>query len=242
MEKFISCENCEQGYIYSDEGVKSCKCRLEWQKKELFENDLKKSGIPSKIENYDISMYIGKDEFDNIPKLKKYVKEFSIRFNSINLYFWSKINSTQKTTVAQWIGKELLKRRKSVSFMLMDNLIQLLMNGYMDKDNSREKIADLLEKDFIIIDDSFDKAKVNIYHSKYQISFLDNFLRTRMENLEKATCFTSNLSIDEVGEIWGRSLKKLLERNIITPMEFNDNREGKNYVIKANKDFDIWSD
>ena len=40
-----------------------------------------------------------------------------------------------------------------------------------------------LECDFLIIDDSFDKKKATIFKSGYQIPFLDEFLRTRLEIL-----------------------------------------------------------
>lgn len=243
ITKFIPCENCEQGYIYNSDTVTKCKCLSDWQKKEHYQYKFSLSNLPYNIQNYTIDKYIGDDEEHNLDKLKKYINEFEIKYKVVHLYFWSYINSTQKTTIAQYIANQLLIRNYNVQFILMDNLIHTLMDAQFQYD-IRENIEKLFECDFLIIDDCFDTKKVNLYKSGYQISYLDNFLRSRLENIGKATCFTSNLPLSEIGKDWGKSIEELLNRNVPTPMEFKDgiNENGEKLITKfKNLDIDeLW--
>ena len=189
----------------------------EQQNKALFDLRFSESGLPPHVKDLTLSDYIGENRA--IPrKLKKFVAEFDGRYDSIHLYFWSHKNGTQKTTTASIVGKLLLEKGKSVRFILMGELLPLLTG--MDSDPVVRQ--DLLNCDFLVIDDSFDKKKATIYRSGYQISFLDIFLRERLEVKRKATCFTSNFSIEEIDEdVFGKSLKKLVERSIPDPFEFD---------------------
>ena len=114
----------------------------------------------------------------------------------------------------------------------MSDLVKLLsQESFEDNDHYLERCRN---SDFLIIDDSFDKKKVTIYKSGYQIPFLDTFLRSRLENDRKATCFTSNtsaLNIDE--ETFGKNLKNLILRTV-HEFRFDDS-----YTLKD--DFDVKS-
>lgn len=194
----------------------------EWeaiQAKGLMNSRFLGSGLPFHVRDLTLRDYIGSNR--SIPrKLTKYVSEFDSKYRNIHLYFWSHENGTQKTTTASIVGKELLAQGKTVRFILMGELLSLLTD--LDrKEDAQSRRQDLLMSDYLIIDDSFDKRKATIYRSGYQISFLDIFLRERLEVLKKATCFTSNFSIDEIDEdVFGISLKKLVKRSVPDPFEF----------------------
>lgn len=195
----------------------------EWkdaQDRAMFSSRFGQTGLPQHVKDLSFADYIGSSRV--IPrKLTKYVKDFDKTFHRIHLYFWSHDNGTQKTTMASVVGKELLKQGKTVRFILMGDLLSML-SDLERKEESQVRRADLLGCDFLIIDDSFDKMKATIYRSGFQISFLDIFLRERLEVTKKATCFTSNFSLDEIDEeVFGRSLKKLMKRSIIDPFEFD---------------------
>jgi DNA replication protein DnaC len=222
MKDFIPCTICEDGYIYLASGVKKCDCLREYQRNIILESRLNKSGIPLYMKDYSITQYIGSNSIENIHKLKKYVNKFKEKYHNISLYLWSYINSTQKTTVAQWLGKELLEKNISVGFTSMNSLVVLLQDAYYNKEGEKERVADLLSKDFLILDESFDKEKVIIWGEKYQKNFLDNFLRTRLETFQKPICFTSNISVNDVSEIWGNHIQALLTRHVPDVMEFKD--------------------
>ncbi|MBD3216509.1 MAG: hypothetical protein GF311_28100 [Candidatus Lokiarchaeota archaeon] len=185
-------------------------------KKKLFCR-VKRTSFPVSIVDYEIKDYLGENQ--NIDKLKKYVDNFGNKFKKIHLYLWSNLNGTQKTTVASWIAKELILKDFDCQFVLMDTLLKLLVSF----NDNQDEINKYLRCDFLVLDDSFDSKKVTVYRSGYQIPFLDNFLRQRLEGYQKATCFTSNFSIDSIDEsVFGKSICDLVDRNISLPMEFND--------------------
>lgn len=195
----------------------------EWktlQDKALFEARFEASGLPFHVKELSLKDYIGTNRA--IPrKLSIYLNKFEEKFCHVHLYFWSHENGTQKTTTASILGKELIEKGFSVRFILMGDLLSLL-SSLEKKDEVSSKRQELLECDYLVIDDSFDKKKATIYRSGFQISFLDIFLRERLEVKKKATCFTSNFSLDEIDEeVFGRSLKKLVKRSIPEPFEFN---------------------
>lgn len=194
----------------------------EWedvQARALFDSKYRGSGLPLHVKDLTLKNYIGSNR--SIPrKLTKYVNEFDSRYKNTHLYFWSHENGTQKTTTASIVGKELIAKNRSVRFILMGELLSLL-SDLERKEEALQRREDLLSCDFLIIDDSFDRKKATIYRSGYQISFLDIFLRDRLEVLKKATCFTSNFSVDEIDEeVFGTSLKKLIKRSVLDPFEF----------------------
>lgn len=211
----------------------------EWRdlkKRKHTEVLLKRSGIPYHALELTLDDYVGKD-IEKIEKMKMYIKDFKDRYRYVHLYFWSLENSTQKTTMASVLGKELLTAGFSVQFTLMSSLIKLLSEERFEP--KHEAILNPIRKaDFLIIDDSFDRKKATIYKSGYQIPFLDEFLRTRLEIEKKATCFTSNIPIDSIDtEVFGTSLKRLLERSIIDPFHFESSYELRNDF----KPEDLWS-
>lgn len=193
----------------------------EWkqlQDSALFDARFKASGLPIHVRDLLPRDYIGTNR--DIPrKLSKYVNCFDDKFSHVHLYLWSHENGTQKTTMASIVGKELIKKGKSVRFILMGELLSIL-TGLDNKEDNTARQDELLGCDYLVIDDSFDRRKATIYRSGYQISFLDIFLRERLEVRKKATCFTSNFSIDEIDEdVFGTSLKKLVKRSVPTPFE-----------------------
>lgn len=240
LNEFKSCGRCRDGYLFrrdknDEEFATPCPCRITYEKDELLRLNLYKSGISYDVINYDINSYVGNLSLDHVKKLKKFVKEFKPKFKCVNLYFWSKKNSTQKTTLAKWIARSLLEKGLTTRFILMDTLIKYLQTISFDDGSEKvriikTKIDQCCNVDFLIIDDSFDLNKITLYKSKYQLPFLDSFLRERLEQYKKSTCFTSNVPIEKIGDNFGISIEKLVERNIILPMQFKD------YVFYKDKD------
>jgi len=225
--------------VTEDNGEKVYTETKEWREfknSQRTQYSLIESNLPPHVAKLSLDDYIGSDR-DKIDKLKLYVDKFKEKFNSIHLYFWSTENGTQKTTTASIVGKLLIEKGFSVQFVLMSNLIKLLSEEKFNEGYT-EKVKKLRECDFLIIDDAFDKKKATIYKSGFQIPFLDEFLRTRLEVQRKATCFSSNFSMNEIDvDCFGISLKTLVKRNVIDPFYFNSSYELRN-------DFDIddlWS-
>jgi hypothetical protein len=160
--------------------------------------------------------YIGDDGV--MTKIHTYIDKFtSIGYPS--LYLWSMKNGTQKSTVARYLGRELIKKDFLAHMLLMSDLVAALTRrGFDDEDHW------LLERieavDLLIIDDSFDPKKITVYKSGYQVPFLDTFLRRRLEAIRKPICFTSNISIDSISDTFGNSIRSLVRRST-APIEMN---------------------
>ena len=119
----------------------------------------------------------------------------------------------------------------------MGDLIKYLQSEQFD-DNLSPLVEVYKSCDFLIIDDCFDKRKATMYKSGWQISFLDQFLRYRLETVRLATCFTSNFSIDDIDEnAFGISIKKLVSRSVPDPFHFTNLYQERN-TFDPN---DLWS-
>jgi hypothetical protein len=172
--------------------------------------------------------YRGSDTPGNIVKLSTYIdrmlhprNDHDKRFRSISLYLWSRKNGTQKSTVARWIGRQLIKGGLTSHMVLMSDLaVALTRKGFEDEDGWLLERLDAV--DLLIVDDAFDPKKITLYKSGYQLPFLDTFLRRRLEGLKKGICFTSNVPVTEIGSIFGQSIQALVKRSAPDPMEFND--------------------
>ena len=205
--EFRPCRKCDKGYIFveTEKGTVAtkCQCYKNFQEKKRIEIELTKgkvpvSIVPNSILEYDLEKdYIGTTSKDAIvPKLYKYIEKFDQRFADKIIYFTGRMG-TQKTTVACWLAKELVKQGKKVNYVIMNDLIRLLQ----DKDFKEELVPyykRLLTTDFLIIDRAFDKEQVTLYKSNYQLPFLDSFLRSRIEQYAKATCIVSNSDVESI--------------------------------------------
>lgn len=177
--------------------------------------------------------YVGKDLPGNLPKLRRYVDEFSSKYKKHSIYIWSRYNATQKTTISRALIRELkLKYGTGVNcFFVLANVLMSDLKNSEFSEESHAKIELYRKADFLVIDDAFTGDKVTKYQSGYQISFLDTFLRERLEVTRKATCFTSNIPVTEIGKFWGNSIQSLMNRSTYS-FEFND-------VIGVDSDFEI---
>jgi hypothetical protein len=183
---------------------------------------------------YGLDTYIGEDRFKNILKLKKYCDEFQKNFLHTHLYLWSRINGTQKSTCAKDIIVRLAKQGIKSKFVLMDRLIKTLLDAERD-DEAKQKTNEWSTSEFLVIDECFSKGQITLFKSGYQIAFLNTFLKERLEIFRRATCFTANVSIEDIGQEWGTSIQSLVDRSIPTPMLFNDTIEKTNF-----RNDDIW--
>ena len=108
----------------------------------------------------------------------------------------------------------------------MNDLINMLMKAERDED-IQTQIEKLTEVDLLIIDESFMKERVTIYRSGYQLSFLDTFLRNRIQSNKRGVIFISNISMDDIDKnIFGEGLIDLVKRNVTLNngnMLFEDN-------------------
>ena len=145
-------------------------------------------------------------------------------------------NGTQKTVLGNWIGKSLLSKGYSVRYLLMNNLVGMLQDVDF-KDGVQEKLDKLDSTDLLIIDEAFDKEKMRLYKSGFQISFIDTWLRNRIQTLNKGVVFISNVKPEDIEKQGlSHSIQDFVERECKkcnSFLEFKDN-----YILESHTEYD----
>ena len=224
--KFVPCRKCHKsktpGYIPSQMDGYSvlveCSCHKIWKEQWELEIKIKSSGLSEDDLQFNENSYIGSQKEELIPKILRYVDKFD-SVKSDALYFYG-INGTQKTTVAKWIGIKLIQKGYKIQYVTMKALIDVLIASFQDSNEERIERKDLYDRymncDLLILDEVFDRSKVILYASGYQIPFLDQFIRSRLDMMKKGILFISNKTISQISsEGFGESLQDLIERKVI---------------------------
>jgi DNA replication protein DnaC len=251
MTEFVPCRNCKgkagpkKGFFYVNvpygdstaKGIVECDCHKAYVQHEMLQIRAMEADIWPAALDYNIDAeYKGTKSKANVERLRKYVFEFD-KFKSAMVYIYGP-NGTQKTTLAHWIGANVLRRGYTVKYMLMQNLLVALASGF-EEEEKIARVNKLKEVDLLIIDESFSKDKVTIYDSGYQLPYLDRFLRERFEMKKKGIVFISNKNSKEIeSQKFSRSIQDFVIRNTVphkTDLEFVDNYmlEASNFSVKG---------
>lgn len=207
--------------ITGEDEIRYTKVYLEVSAKAKARRELQKVGIESEILSKTLDSYRGEDKPENIPKLSAFVNKFKEKHKTTHLYLWSPQNSTQKSTTAKIVAKDIFLQGFSVRFVTMGTLTHALKEESFDPEVYRPLTDDCREVDLLVVDDCFDSKKMGLYKSGYQISFLDSFFRDRLEVYRRSTIFTSNVDPNTLSESFGVSLQALITRSAWI-MPFND--------------------
>lgn len=232
MTKFIPCRTCAQksgpqpGYYYVDvKGttfIRECSCHKKWAEKQRISRKLREANLWDN--EYSLDNYVGKRSKDDAYILREYIHNFKEKYSDKMVYMYG-LNSCQKTTLAQWVGKSLVERNFSVYYTLMESLsIALTPDFNAESTTKQDLVQKALDADLLIVDEAFDKSKLTLYKSGYQIPFIDRFIRERFEINKKAIIFISNKKPSEIEEQgFGLSLQSLISRNVKeSTLEFYD--------------------
>jgi DNA replication protein DnaC len=212
MEKFIPCSLCNNGYIYNGDSVQKCSCLKAYQKSVQISLGFFNAGVTDDILP-DLKNYKGKDVRDNLSKIRKYVNGLSDKYMRNSHLYLVGPNGSQKTYTAKAIIKEAIEKDLSCKFVLMNDLIKKLTSIY--EEGYSNSIEEYYNCDILVLDDCFDVKKVTLFKSGYQIPYLDEFLRKRIEQLGGNIIFTSNIQIEDINEDkFSKDIKNLLTRSI----------------------------
>jgi DNA replication protein DnaC len=208
--------------------VEECVCHERWRNRNIFNIRAHYANIWPEAIDYSLGDYKGDKSIHNVVLLQNYVKNFE-KLSYAMSYLYGP-NGTQKTTVAQWIGAQLIKKGYTVKFLHMQKLSKVLSDftrGKVDMEEANNLENEYLNVDLLIVDESFSKDKVTLYQSGFQIPHLDRFLRERFEMKKKGIMFISNNPCTNIAkEGFGESLQDLISRNVLmqkTHLEFLDN-------------------
>ena len=232
---YIPCRNCankkgpEPGYFYVKingfDAVRECECHAAWRKTEELYRVAKDSNVYTELSFRDYKGDTSRTDLRCLQKVSEDPEKFLTRGSMIYLYG---PNGTQKTSMVKVLGYSLIKSNYSVYYTRMNEMIQTIIdaNSFNDSESlAAENIYNkLLSSDFLIVDESFDKNKITLYRSGYQIPYLDNFIRERYESRKKPIIFVSNVKPDSIDEsLFGKSLKDLIVRSTAEScLEFYD--------------------
>ncbi len=235
MIEFKACRKCHhtkgpvpEGYYMSESvnprtGIKvpvmiECEHHRVWRIKKAAEKKFLDGGFNKDFFDYDIANYKGNESISNVSRLIKYVHLFDdkdIKNEVVKsvLYLYGP-NGTQKTTLGNWIGSELLQRGVSCQYALMKKIIDELWESQRNEE-SKAYIDKLLKCDVLIIDEAFSKDKIHLWQSGNQIGYIDEFLRERLNN-RKGIIFISNNAPDEIeSQGFSHSIHDLVNRELI---------------------------
>lgn len=235
MIEFKACRKCHhtkgpvpEGYYMSESvnprtGVKvpvmiECEHHRVWRVKKAAEKKFLNGGFNKDFFDYDIADYKGNESISNVSRLIKYVHLFDDKdvknevVKSV-LYLYGP-NGTQKTTLGNWIGSELIQRGISCQYALMKKIIDELWESQRNEE-SKVYIDKLLKCDVLVIDEAFSKDKIHLWQSGNQIGYIDEFLRERLNN-RKGIIFISNNAPDEIeSQGFSHSIHDLVNRELL---------------------------
>lgn len=224
--KFTPCGNCKDGYLYlhamqgAGPSVKECECHKKWVHDNTVEQTYRHNGFDPRHFDYSPRSYAGTKSVADKDRIINYVEQFDKNpaVRSLVCYLYGP-NGTQKSTMMSWVGKRLLDKGYSVRYYLMNDLVKLLMDAEdFDKEKAekaRMMVEKLEETDLIIIDESFDKEKMKLWKSGYQLSYIDSWIRKRVGALNKGIFFVSNVKIEDIeSNGLSHSIQDFVEREV----------------------------
>ena len=225
MEKFVPCRKCKkkagsslpEGYYLGDNGLAvECKHHIVWKKAAELERKMLKRGFSKDALNWTPESYKGTKSRDDFERLLKYASLFSTdKVNDAKkcfIYIYGP-NGTQKTSVAQGIGKTINESGVDCRYILMKSLIDNLWKSQRD-DEIEEEIRELANCDVLILDEAFSKDKIHIWASGNQLGYIDEFLRERINNGKGCIFISNNLPTEIENQGFSHSLQDLVTREI----------------------------
>ena len=237
--KYIPCRICASkkgpspGYYYADKKplvAIECACHKKWRVQQDTRYNLRQGNLWTDFDYDPLTDYKGIKSTKDIHALIQYKNNFDKKKN-IMVYAHG-LNGTQKTTLAMWLGISLVKEGYKVFYTLMESLSAALTPNFDEKgDDSVLYVQKALSADLLIIDEAFDRSKVTLYKSGYQLPFLDRFLRERFDVNRRGILFISNQPASTINESgFGESLQSFVSRNTCeSTLYFQDK-----YISNAN--------
>lgn len=201
------------GEEYAYESIEDIR-KKQIAKYELY---LRKSNIPEFYWKIDFEHYKGNQESKEFKDIFYYAENcHTEEFNHVHLFLYGN-HSTQKSALMYNIGKTALKNGLKVKSILAGTLIDKLMKlqGFNYIEELYKQIMELKEVDLLLIDDFGDVEKSLMWSSSNKSIILtewDKFLREVLASRTKIV-MTSNYDKENIGQVFGKSLCELIDRN-----------------------------
>ena len=242
--RYIPCDKCrgkvgprgQPGFYYVDEDnkrfVTECTCHKYWIEENRRYIEAERCGIWTDESSLYYSLppsYRGEKSKGTITKITKYIDSLFDSYAKVFSLYLTGVSGTQKTTVAQYIGLNFFEAKMKAYFLQMQPFIRNISNPYgIDEEEgaSRKKFMKVVEgADCLIIDNAFEKDASPVYGGN-QSSYIEGFLRERMEVNHKAVIFVSKVAPNEIKKQgYSESLQEFVIKqttNKGTQLEFLD--------------------
>jgi DNA replication protein DnaC len=183
-----------------------CDHHKEWQQEYATFLQFKENGFDAKTWEFQFTDYKGEKSKSNLNRLENYINNFNQLDVKASVLYFSGNHNTQKTTIANIIGRKLLLKNNDVQYVTMNdfkdsfwayatardrNTKQEQENDYL-KIRTFEKLRDC---DLLIIDDAF---TISLFPGG--LVDIDNFIRSRIKN-SKGIIFVSNYDAEKLSSI-----------------------------------------
>ena len=218
------CEKCDSnGFIVGESSAVKCDCRQRYELELKASDLLSKSGLLNESSiyedfkkqiNYSFDDYKGKDENENIKKMRKFVAEFdnpNKPFKHLHCYVYGGQGTQKSYTVKGMLVRLACDKGKNVYYIFTKDLINLIIDSERDED-TRKKLDYIQNVDCLVLDE-FDEKRVASWKSGYKENVLITWLKDRLEVKNLSTWIISNYSIEEQKESsFGELYYDLLKR------------------------------
>jgi len=218
------CSKCKDGWIFNEQTGMAIKCDCLKSYQELQKFLLNQSKANIFEHNSSVDDLVLKDK-NLLSKIKYYTQNLDSKTSSNSSLYLCGRNNCSKTFTAKSILYDACKKGIDCRFIIMGDLVDMITDAFATE-KKNDKIDEYLNCKLLVIDDAFDKAKVTLFKSGYQLPYLDRFIRKRLETYKLNTIFTSNVKIEEIQDNgFSYDIQNLIERNIKLRggyLEFND--------------------
>lgn len=202
LEAKYTCKKC------SDKGIldgKLCSCHLELLKNLAYSELSDKSSLRiSSFDDFDLNFYKSDEkEYDMMSRIYDFCKQYANDFDmtSKSLIMWGE-TGVGKTHLSLAIAGEVINKGYGVVYGTAQNLFSNIEREHFGRgdgaDGNTEKI--LLDCDLLILDDLGAE-----FRTSFVTSVFNNIVTTRLLQ-SKPTIISTNLSIDEIDEIYSRRI------------------------------------
>lgn len=223
VENKIGCSKCQNGYIFTQEGMRHCSCYIEHQLRVRF----KKAGIPAEYYPYRTLEIIGlkalKGRYGQDTskgqrvEAAQVVENFHRNAERVLETGWNLVlegpTGTGKTTAASIILMHLIRQQYDVQFVQAEQL----RKAFLHEDEEFKKRLEQVQ--FLVIDDI--GAEFMSERSDFYITQLDNLLRTRTAN-KRVTIYTTNQKQKTIEERYGARIASLMKKDTVHLLMFVD--------------------
>lgn len=240
LKPFTPCRKCKDlsgpkpGYYYKNvnnfQTIIECKCHSRWRLEQELERKLENSNL---VSDYTFDDYRGTRSLADLEALKSIAQDPE-RFIYKKVIYVQGSNGVQKTSMCTALGRELIKKGYTAQYVLMQDLMNNLIKSFNDSDQEMKDafIKRCLDVDYLIIDECFDKSKVTLFQSGYQLPFLDNFIRTRVDINKKSLILISNKKPSEIAaQGFGDSLQNFIIRTTQGSLLIFEDEYSKNVEV-----------